>query len=170
MMMREGRIVSIGVCALGLAWSAAADTVHKVRFAQDARVLVWQNETLIGDGAEIVLLQPLSDAPIDIPGDGQLDPIDRGSWPNAVTFEIASNAGFVIETSDTGMAASISVRVIDQAANAQLASQPTISGDTIIFHQAAKTAIRPGSPLSQSLTIQVSWTQRAPSSLSVRAL
>ena len=169
-MMREGRIVSVSLCALGLAWSAAADTVHKVRFAQDARVLVWQNDALIGDGAEIVLLEPLSDAPIDILGDGQLDPLGAVPHLKAVTFEVASNSGFVIETLDADMVASISVRVIDQAANAQLVRRSANNSNTVVFHQATKTAIRPGSPLSQSLTIEVTWPEKAPSSLTVRAL
>jgi len=151
--------------------NAAASTRHEVRFSQTAKIVVWQGETLIGEGADVSLLSEQNLAPEPLFGAGQLDPV--GATEPALTprsvFKIASNSGFIIETSDEGSARDLSVRLISEGENAQARLIPLERGSSIVFEQAAKTAIRTGAPASQAISVEVSWLDYPPAGLRVRA-
>ncbi len=136
------------------ALSSAANTVHHVRFAQPATVLVWQDDALVGQGRTVALLGAVDFAPTDLLGSGQL----IGSFETTghrQTVRIASNTGFEIRAADNSPLEGVSVRVTSVGENAQApaAGHPP----QIVYRQNAKTALRPGSPLSQAITLEIEW-------------
>jgi hypothetical protein len=149
--------------------SAFAGTVHEVRFKQSHRILVWQNGALLGDGQRIPLIETQA---VETLGSGQLSPIGLSNTQERQTarFEIASNTAFALETSDPSAAAAVRVRVIKAGANAQVRPIPTNAQSNAVFVQGEKTAIQRGTPESQTLTLEVSWSSEQVPELWVRAL
>lgn len=149
--------------------SALAGTVHEVHFAQTARVLVWQNSVLLGDGDRVPLLKTEA---ADTFGSGVLTPIGLESTNSAQTarFEIASNSAFVLETLNADVAHSIRVRLIGSGVNAQARPIPVTTGSGVLFMQSEKTAIQRGTPESQALTLEITWTSPEMPDLWVRAV
>ena len=147
------RLCALMILMTSLGLSAGASTVHEVRFAQTAKVLVWVDGVMIGAGREIALsAAPASAAPLI--GAGELDPIAALEGDRLVV-QIASNSGFVIETRDPEQASGLSVRVLDQGSNAQVRPQAISAASRQIFAQADRTAARPGTPQTQSLTLEI---------------
>ena len=136
------------------ALSSAASTVHHVRFAQPATVLVWQDETLVGQGQTVALLGAVDFAPAEILGSGKL----LGSFEatgHRQTVRIASNTGFEIRAADNSPLEGVSARVTSVGENAQALAAG--HAPHTIYRQNAKTALRPGAPLSQSITLEIEW-------------
>ncbi|MEO1303936.1 MAG: hypothetical protein AAFV37_03090 [Pseudomonadota bacterium] len=160
----------VSACSLIMASSAAASPVHTVRFAQDPVLLVWHEGALIGHGPSLTLLASETPPP-QLMGTGELDPVPIGFnlKSNVQRYEIASNTGFVIETADPSIARP-TIRVIDIAPNAQYAEGLLSERDQVVFRQNLKTALYPGSPVSQALTIEIEWTGDRPPALRLRAL
>lgn len=146
---------------------AFAGTVHDVRFQQTARVLVWQDGALIGEGQHINLFETGS---VETIGSGNLLPVslDTPLTGQSARFEIASNSAFVLESENPLVAQSVRVRIVGVGDNAQARPMPTLAGSNVVFLQNAKTAMRRGQPESQALTLEISWTGPAPPDLSVR--
>lgn len=151
--------------------NAAADTMHKVRFTQTAKVLVWLNGTMAGQGAKVAIT-PSSEPTAPVFGSGELAPTvsEPGVHGQSMTLSVASNTSFVIEARDPYVAEQISVRVIDQGANAQLLETTDSPNRSLIFEHSDKTAMRSGAPKSQAITLELSWAGGAPGDLVVRAL
>lgn len=149
---------------------ATASNVQEVRFVQSAKVLVWQDGDLAGQGSEVVLLNENPVAERAWFGAGQLEPVLASANPvsGSVTLQIASNSGFVLETVNPGTAAQIQVQAIGERENAQLRSAPLASGSSILFQQTEKTAFRAGTAQSQTISLRVSWTGPTPPALQVR--
>lgn len=141
-----------GVCGL----HAAASTIHHVRFAQPATVVVWEDGALLGQGREITLIDGGSLADRDYPGSGLL--LSSRDRPDSkLVISIASNTGFVIHAAAGQDADRISVRLVETGANAVAAPLLQSSEGEIVYRQDQKTAHRPGSPLSQTITLDLSW-------------
>ena len=153
-------------------WVALADTVHQIRFANPARVLVWQDGAPAGQGANVEVLParaPFSMTPF---GSGTL--IRVASMPSPqdgrTTLRIASNCGFVIQTSDSDSAAQVRTRFLKRGPNAQFQPSERPSDATVVFLQTEKTAIRRGTPESQSIELEVTWQGAIPPTLHVLAI
>lgn len=151
---------------------ASAEAVHKIHFVQSPKVLVWMNDTLVGEGARLPLLETDLQAESPGIGSGVLVPIGFNP-PHATrraTFRIASNSSFRIETSPLETRDDIVVRVLGQGANAQKLSAGEHLPAGIVFEQLDKTAVRRGTPESQSLEFEVVWTASQPPNLWVHAV
>ena len=148
---------------------AFAGTVHDVRFQQTARVLVWQNGALIGDGQHIALFETGS---VETIGSGNLVPVgfDTPIAGQSARFEIASNAAFVLESANPAAAQSVRVRIVSVGDNAQARPLSNMEGSNVVFRQDEKTAVRRGQPESQALTLEITWTGPVQPELTVRAL
>lgn len=140
------------VTATGAA--AEASTVHKVRFAQPAQILVWEDGDLIARGGEVLLAGAGTPTMDQIPGDGRLVPIEHG-WQGQRVISVASNTAFSVKTHALGPTDEISVRLLGAQENAQVRGGETADA---LFRQSAKTAIRPGAPASQAIELEISWT------------
>ena len=152
--MRAARLIFFAtLVAFSALWSAAG-TVHHVRFAQPSTVLVWQDDALIGQGEIVPLLAASDFAPEDIFGSGQLVSSIEVTG-HSQTVRIASNTGFEIRAVDGAPLEDVSVRVVGVGENAQ-ATESSGSSQTR-FRQSAQTAFRPGSPQSQSITLEILW-------------
>ena len=161
------RIGAFLVISSALAVSAAAGTVHEVRFSQSAQVLVWADGIKIGQGSEVSLgAGPQQGAALI--GAGTLDPVQDLS--DRMILEIASNTGFVIEAPYAEASDAISVRVINQGANAQVRRGQTEAGSPRLFEQIGRTAIKPGAPETQTLTLEVASDQQTLNHLIIRAV
>lgn len=167
MQIWRGIFLALSVAMISL--SAVAGTIHEVQFKQSQRVLVWQDGALLGDGHRIPLFET---GPADMIGSGHLSPIKIASANEGQTarFEIASNTAFALETADASTAAFIRVRVIGAGVNAQVRPMAAAAGSNTVFVQTEKTAAQRGTPESQSLTLEVSWTSEQVPELWVRAL
>lgn len=146
---------------------AFAGTVHDVRFQQTARILVWQEGALIGEGQSIDLFETGS---VETLGSGNLLPVslDTPFVGQSARFEIASNSAFVLESNNPLAGQNINIRIVSVGDNAEARPMPTMTGSNELFRQSAKTAVRRGQPKSQALTLEISWTGAAPPNLSVR--
>ena len=162
------RAVQQGILyALAAAASAAAmaDTVHHVRFAQPAQILVWEAGTLIARGDQINLTARAANLNTKLIGAGILQPVD--DRPNgSMTIAIASNTAFSLKTRDPAAADDVVVRVLGAGENAQIRSQAAPNG---LFRQSAKTAIRRGHPSSQAIELEISWSGAAAPTLTLTA-
>jgi len=149
---------------------ASASNVQEVRFVQSAKVLVWQDGELAGQGSEVALLNETPFADQAWIGAGQLEPAlaSADTFSGSVTLQIASNSGFVLETAYPCAAANIRVQPIGENENAQLRSIPVAFGSNVLFQQEEKTAIRAGTAQSQTISLQVSWTGPTSPALQVR--
>ncbi|MEM9572803.1 MAG: hypothetical protein AAF996_15155 [Pseudomonadota bacterium] len=154
-----------------LSVSAAANTVHQVRFNQPAKVLVWQAGEFVGEGAEISVLANRDEVHPILPGSGQLLTVGAGEpGPQSIEFSVASNSGFAIISDDPLFATRSQVRMIGVGANAAPAVTRTESSAGVIYRQASRTAQRPGAPETQALVFELSWTTETPPNLEVIAL
>ena len=152
--------------------TAAASTVHELRFSQPAKVLVWQSGEFIGQGPEVSVLASLDTAPPDLLGSGELlfSVNQETNVARKVEFSVASNSGFLIKSDDPRFADDVQVRIVGVGANAASAVTLADRGAGVIYHQASKTAYRPGGPETQALRFEVSWTTDTPPNLDVIAL
>lgn len=128
--------------------------MHKVRFAQPAQILVWEDGDLIARGDEVLLSGEGTPTMDQIPGDGRLVPIEHG-WQGQRVISVASNTAFSVKANTLDPTDEISVRLIGAQENAQVRGGDTAGA---LFRQAAKTAIRPGAPASQAIELEISWT------------
>jgi len=150
-----------------------ADIVDRVRFAQAPVLMVWTGDSdpQIGSRVEV---QPhsVAAAPIAFPGAGRLEAIQAVSRTSAQkqTPRVASNTGFTLSavahaSLETSMLPII-VQIRYPGANADstltrpIASQAslsTLSAPTQLLSLARKTAKQAGTPLSQSIEIEIDW-------------
>lgn len=164
------RYVMFAVVVFAIAAHAKAGTVQKLVFKQDGMAVVWYDGALLGKASEIELV-PASEAlsQADYMGGGQLQAVTASFEPqNSVRFQIASNTGFRIETLSPVEPGSIKVRVTNAGSNASYKMAPGREGQrrgagTVIFAQHGKTAEKPGSPISQAIEVEVSWSGDLPS-------
>ena len=155
------------LCVLAIAASAAAmaGTVHHVRFAQPAQILVWEADTLIARGDRIEL-SSFSDARSDqILGAGSLVPADE-QRDRSMIIAVASNTAFSLKSDDAGVVQDVVVEILGVRENAQIHPAQTPES---LFRQSAKTAIRRGTPLSQAIELEISWSGDVPPSLVLAA-
>ncbi|MEO0550527.1 MAG: hypothetical protein AAFZ91_11455 [Pseudomonadota bacterium] len=150
-----------------------ADIVDRVRFAQAPVLMVWtgDGDPQIGSRVEV---QPniVAAAPIAFPGTGRLEPIQAVSRTSTQkqTFRVASNTGFkisaVAHASLETSKAPVTVEIRYPGANADstltrlIANQTslsTLSRPTQLLSLARKTAKQAGTPLSQSIEIEIDW-------------
>lgn len=151
---------------------ALADTVHQIRFATPAKVLVWQNGALTGEGQIVNLFsRPMS--PLQTPlGSGVLqsvaatEPLDT----QRAVVKIASNSGFAIKATDPTAAASMDVRLIGYGPNAQFRPGALSLATGIVFAQSEKTARHRGTPETQSIELELTWKGSTPPALAVLAV
>ena len=147
------------IVLMAASFAASASTIHKLRFAQPATVLVWQDEALVGQGDRVVLNEKPSAARFDTPGSGVLVPISAGADASEqrISFRIASNSGFSVRVVTPTQTSQLSLSVTAVGENAaRMPAQSSPSGD-LIYDQTTKTAVRAGSPESQSITLEVTW-------------
>ena len=165
------RLILLMLALACLAPAALAGTVHEIRFAQTERVLVWQDGTFIGEGAQVALNETHSAPAIAMMGSGTLEPV-RVSFTEAAqstTIELASNTGFAIIADDFATASRVEVSVLGAGANAMVQPNTSQGAGLVVFEQVGKTARRPGEARSQAVTLQVSWTGNVAPRLMVRA-
>lgn len=159
---------------LSVSFSAAAGTVHKVRFAQSAKVLVWQDGTWIGQGHAIDLSRTAADLPAMYLGSGRLDPVETSTKDKgSITLEIASNSGFVITAASSTPGTQITARLIGISPNASSSARSMTetflhSGEQTIFTQSQKTATRPGDVSTQTIRIELRWSSSTQPDFAVR--
>lgn len=164
---RCGTLIILPI-VLGL--SAAADTVHHVRFSQTAKVLVWAEGDFIGQGPEVRITPQLDPVKPHF-GSGRLEALNTmiDSAEGVLTLQIASNTGFVIEARTPKVANSISARVIQQGPNAQLHQNLVDPSSGLIFEQTTRTASRPGAATTQTLTLELTSDQGSLDEFVIRA-
>ena len=155
------------LCVLAIAASAAAmaGTVHHVRFAQPAQILVWEAGTLIARGDRIELSSLSRARSKDLLGAGTLVP--AGETRNqSIIIEVASNTAFSLASDDADPAQGVVVEILGVRENAQL--HPVQTSESL-FRQSAKTAVRRGPPLSQAIELEISWSGEVPPNLILAA-
>lgn len=155
------RAVALILFALGCGAIAQAGTTHHIRFVQDARILVWQDDLLTDEGASLVLRPPGAQSLGSFLGSGQLaqDIVSTSE----MTVKVASNTGFLIRASETVSVEGMVVQIGSMGDNAVASTTAPQSGSGVIFHQVSKTAQRPGQPLSQAIELTIRWPgHRAP--------
>ena len=161
------RVFTLSVILASLSLNAAAGTVQTVRFAQTGKVLVWMDGVMIGQGSEVSLNPSQADeGPIF--GNGVLEPAQTAG--HRLIVKIASNTGFVLETETPRETGEISVRVIEEGANARALTRPPTSGSDHIFVQMDRTAHSRGAPETQTLTLEVISTGRALDDITIKAI
>lgn len=151
--------------------AASASTTHDIRFVQPAKVLVWQADLLIGQGSEISVFDDAAANTRAHIGSGVLVPaaLEDAFTQQPLRLSIASNTGFTIEADSAEMAARTSIRVIGRGANAQDLSRPVSPVSGQVFWQTEKTAKHPGSPDSQAIELEVTWTGMERPALQIRS-
>ena len=155
--MRAVKQGLLWILAVAASTAAMAGTVHHVRFAQPAQILVWEAGALIARGAEIDLTTNDQNTNAELLGAGTLLPV-RERQSRSMIIAIASNTAFSLKSDQTDVA----VRVIGQGKNAQL---QTDTSPGTLFRQSAKTAVRRGHPYSQAIELEISWSGDAPPNL-----
>lgn len=139
--------------ALATAASAASEagTVHHVRFAQPAQILVWENGDLIAHGDRIQLSdRAVSSAP-SLLGTGALVPVEDAARGQRI-ISVASNTAFSLSANP---GESVTVRLLEARENAQARADGATG---VLFRQVTKTAVRPGAPTSQAIELEISWS------------
>ncbi|MEO1538639.1 MAG: hypothetical protein AAFR73_13015 [Pseudomonadota bacterium] len=163
------KLVKLAMLLALSALSCAASPVHHVRFAQPAMILVWQDEALIGQGDDIALTGISNRPQASLLGSGSLigatDTLGR-----VQRIKIASNTRFEIHAAGRVAQDLVSVRLINVGENAKARISGSGFEPHILFRQSDKTAYRPGTPLSQALTLEIEWSGPAPPILHVTAL
>jgi hypothetical protein len=170
MLLGRGAIAMIWLGALSLPVSASQ--VHKLRFAQPEQVLVWQSGELVGQGAFVSLQNPDGTDDRDWLGSGNLLPIidDTTGSAQSVKLDIASNAGFAIKLANAELTEDVQVRIVGVGVNAKRAENTTSPSRHEIYRQTQKTAQRPGSPRTQSLSFELTWSGEIQPNIEVIAL
>lgn len=151
--------------AIAASAAAMAGTVHHVRFAQPAQILVWQAGTLIARGDRIALSSH-SDTTNNQPlGAGTLLPSTHDSDKRMI-IAIASNTAFSLKADNGDAVQDVVVEILGARENAQIRPAQTPES---LFRQNAKTAVRRGAPLSQSIELEISWSGDVPPNLILAA-
>ena len=163
------KLVKLAMLTALAALSSAATPVHHVRFSQPSMILVWQDGALIGQGDEIALSGFGAVSPGDLLGSGTLMRAGEAAV-RTQTVTIASNARFEIRAQIPLEPDRVTVRVIHVGENAQAQIHAAGLSPQTVFQQSAKTASRPGDPLSQALTLEIEWSGDAVPDLYVAAL
>jgi len=139
--------------AAGTSAAAMAGTVHKVRFAQPAQILVWEHGELIAHGDRVQLSQSADTRAERLIGAGTLLPV--GDTEGTRIISVASNTGFSLRSGNTAERTDVTVRVLSARENAQIR---TSEAPESAFRQSVKTAVRPGAPISQAIELEISWS------------
>ena len=167
--MSAYRLVILAIFAAICAHSSAASTVHHVRFAQPAMIMVWEDGALTGQGSQVDLMGLGAGERSALLGSGELIQSNETIGESKI-ISIASNTGFAIRAVDAMPSQTVSVRVLAMGENAQ-ARDIAINGHAeTIFKLADRTAARPGLPESQSITLEIEWTGPVAPNLYVTAL
>ncbi len=150
---------------------ATASTTHEIRFVQTENILVWHNGSLIGQGAEVAVLETEAAPVRSAIGSGILVSVasQRNEIQPGIRLSIASNSAFTIETDTPDMANRVTVRLVGQGPNAKAAIRPAAPASRVIFQQMQKTAHQRGAPESQSLDLEITWTGSVRPALLIRA-
>lgn len=148
--------------AAGTSAAAMAGTVHKVRFAQPAQILVWEHGELIAQGDRIQLSQSQDTSDARLIGAGTLLPVASGAQGTR-TLAVASNTAFSLRS---GNASDVTVRVVSARENAEAR---TTGSSATVFRQGVKTARRPGLPASQAIELEITWSGAGPPDLFIIA-
>lgn len=164
------RYILFAVVVFAIAAHAKAGTIHKLKFQQTGVAVAWQDGDLIGKGDDFTLIQGESETSTAVyMGGGSLQAIPA-TFENrqSLRFQIASNTGFRIETLSPVDPGAVRVRVTNAGSNARYKMAPGWEGQrrgagTVIFAQRGKTAEKPGSPISQAIEVELSWSGDLPS-------
>lgn len=157
--MSGSRLIIVLLLCIAGALSSAANVTHHVRFAQPDMVMVWHADSLIGSGDTIRIAGVGLPDEAELPGSGVL--ISSASDARtSKTIRVASNTGFFLRSVESLPAGSVAIRVIEAGPNAQIQSRPP-ADSRILFQQSTRTAKRPGTPLSQAITLEISWRGNA---------
>ncbi len=163
--MRAVKQGTLGVVAIAASAAAMAGTVHHVRFAQPAQILVWEAGSLIARG-ERIELSSFSDATSnEFLGAGTLVPAGE-QRDKRMIIAIASNTAFSLKADDGDAVQDVVVEILGVRENAQI--RPAQTPETL-FRQNAKTAARRGTPLSQAIELEISWSGDVPPNLVLAA-
>ena len=163
------RICSILLILIAIAFETEASPRHEIRFVQAERLVVWQNETLIGQGGSVSLSPQASQLGVALAGSGRLESISglTPSTENGIRVKIASNTGFKIQVEDLQVAGEIQARLVGMGANANAVLRDPQKASGHVFHQTEKTASRPGAPASQAIEVEISWSETPPSHIRI---
>lgn len=151
---------------------ALADTVHQIRFATPAKVLVWQNGALTGEGQTVTLFSRPASLLRTPLGSGVLQSV-AATEPLATQrtiVKIASNSGFAIKAADPTAAANMDVRLLGSGPNAQFRPGKLSRATGIVFAQSERTARHRGTPETQSIELELTWKGSIPPALTVLAV
>lgn len=151
--------------AIAASAAAMAGTVHHVRFAQPAQILVWQAGTLIARGDRIELSSFSNATSTEFLGAGTLLPADE-QRDRSMIIAIASNTAFSLKADNGDAVQDVVVEILGVRENAQIHRAQTPES---LFRQNAKTAVRRGAPLSQSIELEISWSGDVPPNLILAA-
>jgi hypothetical protein len=157
---------------------AKADTVQRVRFAQSAVVIVWDEQDRVHKGQSVTIGQSGIPAPADYLITGELLPVATSDAisGNTMTLRLASNAPITLQATSLRPVSNLQIQVTDRGANATtrlgtLLSDKVMSGlPTDIYSLSSKTAARRGSALSQSIELEISWLGSPEAGLNITAL
>ncbi|MEM1086794.1 MAG: hypothetical protein AAGH90_03630 [Pseudomonadota bacterium] len=163
------------VCLLCFAFAglapAGASVTHKVKFGQGPLVLVWQDAELVGRGEAVTLDREAAPAPRDTwLGGGLLEPISYTSDTDLVridTLTFASNAPVTLRFDSQPLNGTLEARLIDVGIAAQYDGPSRIERDytfgdsTTVLNLPTRTALKPGSPANQSITLEIVRTGEA---------
>ena len=168
MLIRAGLILA---ALAAMSASGFAKTVHQVRFVQSAQVVVWQDDLLIGQGPTVHVLDQSPMPAQTLPGSGRLEThsLNAAESKGQIRLRVASNAGFTIEVADPKIAAQMRAEVLTIGANASAVAGQTHYASGVVFEQLEKTALRRGSPETQAIELELTWSGAAPSDLRVVA-
>ena len=167
--MSAFRLVILAAIAAICALTSAASTVHHVRFAQPALILVWDDDAFLGQGERIDLTGIGAAERPDLMGSGDLIQSTE-TLGQSKTVTIASNTGFAIRSSIAVPNQAVSVRVLSVGENAQASGIEAVSETETLFQLSTRTAVRPGTPETQSITLEIEWTGTTAPNLYVTAL
>jgi hypothetical protein len=163
---------------LGFMPVAKADTVQRVRFAQSAVVIVWDEQDRVHKGQSVTIGQSDTPAPADYLITGELLPVAASDAisGNTMTLRLASNAPITLQATSLRPVSNLQIQVTDRGANATarlgtLLTDKVIGGlPTDIYSLSSKTAARRGTALSQSIELEISWRGSPEAGLNITAL
>lgn len=155
----------------------SADIVQTVRFAQGARVIVWEGSSA-PITAQSVTINATSLQQVTAPLAGKLIPIQASAEINLAgtahkTFRIASNAPFAIRAQASvsadyaDMPINLTMTAIGpnaqdpdgKATNASNLTFGDLTSPRVIYQATKRTALRRGSASSQAVEFTASWPQ-----------
>lgn len=153
-------------CILGISPLAFASAVDTIRFSQDAVVIVWDDTGAAKAGAQVNIGSGLAPVPDDTVITGTLLPISNSMSGSKTTRNIvlASNAPVSLDVVSDRPLNDLQVRLVAVGANAagpsaeltRIAHVPA-NKPVAIYRIAQKTAVKRGTPLSQSVALEVTW-------------